>query len=215
MNAKTFFLLFLLFLFYIQPEVHAQQAETLLEKAAAAYEQSGGIEARFTADVRGETQGISESVEGTIRMEGDRFALRAADMHIWYDGATQWTYVVRTKEVNVTAPSGEELLLVHPLMLLRTYRKNCTAAYIGRSTSEQSRPADDIRLTAKGNRDPEQVDLQLDRATALPVRITVTMRNKLRSVIRISHLRTGLNPPDSLFVFPAADYPDAEIVDLR
>ena len=212
MNTKTFFLFLFL---HVWPEMHAQQAETLLEKAAAAYEQSGGIEAGFTAHLRGETQGINESMEGAIYMEGDRFALLASDMHIWYDGTTQWTYVARTKEVNVTAPSGEDLLLVHPLMLLRTYRKNYMVAYIGQSTSDQGKPADDIRLTAKGNRDPESVELQLDRATALPVRITVTMRNKLRSVIRISRLRTALNPPDSLFVFPATDYPDAEIIDLK
>lgn len=32
---------------------------------------------------------------------------------------------------------------------------------------------------------------------------------------RISKMKTGVNQPDSYFVFNEKDYPDAEIIDLR
>ncbi|MDR1675158.1 MAG: hypothetical protein LBR86_01620 [Tannerella sp.] len=194
----------------------AQKAEALLEKAATAYEKSGGIEVQFVATLRGESQRISESFEGTIRMKDDKFVLITPDVRTWYDGSTQWTYVVRTEEVNVTRPSGEELQFTNPMTLLRTWKKDFKPAYIGESTANGGKMADDVSLTAKGNRgDVETVELQLDRATSLPVRMTVTMKNKLRSDIRISKMQTGLNLPDESFAFPAADYPDVEIVDLR
>ncbi|MDR1336810.1 MAG: hypothetical protein LBK22_08285 [Tannerella sp.] len=193
----------------------AQNAEALMEKAVAAYEKSGGISAHFTANIRGESRNVSESMEGTVQMKGDRFVLFTPDLRTWYDGTTQWTYVVRTEEVNITRPSGEELQFSNPMTLLRTWKKGFKAAITGESTTGEGKMADDVSLAARGNQDVETVELQLDRATALPVRMTVTMKNKLRSVIRISRMQTGLNQPDATFIFPAADYPNAEIVDLR
>jgi outer membrane lipoprotein-sorting protein len=193
----------------------AQQAETILEKAAAAYEQANGISVQFSVNIRGESQNINENFEGTIRMKGDKFVLFTPDTRTWYDGVTQWTLVVRTGEVNVTRPSGEELQFTNPLLLLRTFRKGFKLSYIGESTASNGKPADDVMLTAKGVQDVETVELQLDRSTALPVRITVTMRNKFRSVIRISRLELQCNQTDDTFVFPETEYPDAEIIDLR
>ncbi|MDR2040891.1 MAG: hypothetical protein LBP98_01055 [Tannerella sp.] len=193
----------------------AQKAEALLEKAAAAYEKAGGISAQLIINLRSEGGNISESFEGTIRMKGDKFVLVTPDTRTWYNGSTQWTYMVRTKEVNITHPSGEELQFTHPMTFLRTWKKDFKPAYTGESTTGEGKMADDVSLAAKGNQEVETVELQLDRATSLPARITVTMKNKLRSLIRISRMQTGLNLPDETFTFPPADYPGVEIVDLR
>ncbi|MDR2139908.1 MAG: outer-membrane lipoprotein carrier protein LolA [Tannerella sp.] len=193
----------------------AQKAEALLEKAAAACVQSGGISAQFSVTLRDESQQTGESFEGSIRMKGDKFVLITPDVHTWYDGSTQWTCVVRTKEVNLTRPSGEELQYTNPMMLLRSYKKDFKPSRIGESTTGDGKMADDVSLTAKGRQEVETVELQLDRATSLPVRMTVTMRNKFQNVIRISRIQTGLDLSDDLFTFPSADYPDVEIVDLR
>lgn len=193
----------------------AQKAEALLEKAAAAYEKSNGIEAHFAVTIRGESQGFSDSFEGTIWMKGDKFVLIAPDMQTWYDGSTQWTYMARTGEVNVTRPSGEDLQLTNPMTLLRTYKKGFKLAYAGESTADNGKMADDVSLLAKGNQEVETIELQLDRTTSLPVRMTVTMKNKFRSVIRIGKMKTGVDQQDELFTFDRDEYPDAEIIDLR
>ena len=195
--------------------IQAQQAESILEKAAAAYEQSNGMAVQFTVNIRSESQGINEYVEGSIQMKGSKFTLFTPDTRTWYDGVTQWTLVMRTGEVNVTRPSGEELQSTNPLLLLQAYRKNFKPSYIGESTASGGKMADDIMLMARGMQDVETVELQLDRATELPVRMTVTMRSKLRSVIRIKQLQTRCNQTDDMFVFPEKEYPDAEIIDLR
>ncbi|MDR1456065.1 MAG: hypothetical protein LBJ01_10470 [Tannerella sp.] len=193
----------------------AQKAEALMEKAAAAYEKAGGISAQFEASFRDENQQVAESFEGTIRMKGNKFVLITSDTRTWYDGSTQWTYVVRTDEVNITRPSGEELQFTNPVTLLRTWKKNFKPACIGESTTGEGKKADDVSLAARNSQDVETVELQLDRTTSLPARMTVTMKNKLRSVVRIAGMQTGLDLPDESFTFPAAEYPEAEIVDLR
>jgi outer membrane lipoprotein-sorting protein len=195
--------------------VHAQKAEGILNKAAAAYEQAHGISAALAVNIRAGQQGGSESFEGAIEMKGDKFRLTMPDMRTWYDGKTLWTYMVRTHEVNITNPSGDELQTLNPLLLLRQYDKGFKLTYTGESTSDLGKMADDVKLTARGNDDIEEVDLQIDRATSLPVRIAVVMKNDVKSAIRISRMKTGVNQPDAAFVFNAADYPGVLEVDLR
>ena len=193
----------------------AQQAEAVLDKAATAYESSNGITATFAANIRYEKQGVAESFEGTIQMKGDKFALITPDMRTWYDGKTQWMYFARTEEVNISNPSGDELQLTNPMTLLRTYKKGFNLSYIGESTTENGKMADDVRLKSKGVNDIDQIEIQIERTTSLPVRMTVTMKNGLRSVIRISKMQTGMNHSDQQFVFQSKDYPNAFEVDLR
>ena len=75
--------------------------------------------------------------------------------------------------------------------------------------------ADDVALTPRGRSDIARVEVQLERSTSLPARLTVTMKNGMRSVIRISRMQTGVNPPDKAFTFNRADYPGVTEIDLR
>ena len=193
----------------------AQNAERIFEEAAKAYEQSNGIAVSFTMNIQSERQGISESFEGTIQMKGDKFVLITPDTRTWYDGKTQWTYVIPTNEVNLTTPTGDDLQFVNPMLLLRTYKTGFNLVYIGESTAETGRMAYDVQLTAKGNSDIEKMDVQIEKTTSLPVRMTVFMKNGMRNFIRISKMQTGVNQPDSFFTFNPADYPDVVEIDLR
>ena len=49
----------------------------------------------------------------------------------------------------------------------------------------------------------------------MPMRMVVSVKNGSRSIVQISQLQTNQNQPDRFFVFNEADYPEAEVVDLR
>lgn len=194
---------------------HAQSAATILDKAAAVYEASGGISASFAMHTRYDAQKASESFEGTIEMKGDKFRLETPDMKVWFDGTTQWSYVERNEEVNVTTPSGEELQLTNPALLLRSYKKGFTARYIGESTAASGKSAYDVELTPKKKGDIVRVELQVEKSSSLPAKISVEAKNGVSSTIHISGVKTGMNQADEHFRFKAGDYPDAEVIDLR
>lgn len=193
----------------------AQNAGTILDKATSAYESSNGMTAAFTLHSRSEIQGMSDSFEGTINMKGDKFTLETPDMKTWFDGKTQWAYVDRNDEVNVTEPTGDELQLTNPALLLRSSKNDYTSVYKGESTAPNGKAAYDLVLTPKKKSDITRVELQIEKLSGLPASITMVTKNGITSTVRISRLKTGVNQPDSFFVFKEADYPDAEIVDLR
>lgn len=194
---------------------NAQDPAGILDKAANAYEHAQGVKAAFTMHTRSPQQGYAESLEGTIDMKGDKFTLKTPDMQVWYDGKTMWTYIDRTDEVNVTTPTGEELQFTNPAVLLGSYADSFTPVYKGESTSANSRAAYDIELTPKKKGDILNVEIQVEKMSGLPVKITVLMKNEVSSTIHIGRLQTGVNQPDAYFVFNKADFPGVEVVDLR
>lgn len=193
----------------------AQNATTILDKAAATYEASGGISATFAMHTRYSEQKTSESFDGTIVMKGDKFRLETPDMKLWFDGTTQWSYVERNEEVNVTTPSGEELQLTNPTLLLKSYKKGFTAKYVGESTAESGKSAYDVELTAKKKSDIVKVALQIEKSSAFPTKISVETKNGVSTTIHIRNLKTGLDIRDESFTFKESEYPDAEVIDLR
>ena len=60
--------------------VLAQNATSILDKAASAYEDSNGLTAYFTMQTRSDVQKVSESFDGTVDIKGDKFVLKTPDM---------------------------------------------------------------------------------------------------------------------------------------
>lgn len=193
----------------------AQNAASILDKAVSVYEDSNGLTAYFTMQTRSDVQKVSESFDGTVDIKGDKFVLKTPDMITWFDGTTQWSFVERNGEVNVSTPTGEELQATNPALLLRSYKKSFTAKYKGESTAPNGKAAYDIELIPRKKSDIVRVELQIEKFSGVPASIAVFSKNGISSTIRLSKMKTGVNQPDSYFVFNEKDYPDAEIVDLR
>ena len=192
----------------------AKNADEIIEKTSQLYKEWGGMEVKFSANVRSEKNNISESFEGTIVMKNNKFVLKTPDMATWFDGKTQWSYMPRSKEVNISAPSGSELRILNPMFFLQDYKKDYNVSYIGESTSANAKIAYDIALVPKKKDDIEKIEVQIEKNTSLPVKLVVLMRNDIRSTVSIKEIKS-ITPPDNMFSFNEADYPGVEIIDLR
>ncbi len=196
-------------------ENQTPDAVAVLDKAAAVYEKAGGITADFILRASSQAQQTTESFEGILDMKGDKFVLNTPDMVTWFDGHTQWTYLTSSDEVNISTPAADELQFTNPALLLRTYKKGFTPRYKGEGTAPNGKAAYEIELTPKKKGDILNVHVQIEKLTHYPASITLESKNGLRHTIRISKLKTNVNQPDGFFVFKEADFPDAEIIDLR
>jgi outer membrane lipoprotein-sorting protein len=190
-------------------------AASVLDKTVQQYNNfASGMEIIFASNIRSVKNNVSESFEGTLLIKGEKLVLTTPDVRSWFDGTTLWTYLPRTREVNVSNPGGSELQSVNPLLFLQNYKKDFTVSYTGESTSHNNKTAYDIVMIPKKKDDMEKIELQIEKSSSLPVKIVVMMKNDIRNNIIINKI-TQRNITDGNFVFPENEYPDAEIVDLR
>ncbi|MDR2496510.1 MAG: hypothetical protein LBD21_05220 [Tannerellaceae bacterium] len=195
------------------PVAAQTSADAILEKSAKAYRDAKGISATFS--IQTQTGATTESAEGIINMQGDKFTLATPGILTWYDGLTQWVYLTEANEVNISTPEGEELRLTNPAVLIRDYRKGFKAEYGGEATGRSGRMIHQVELKPTGKSDIAGIELQIDKAGSLPSYIRISMKNGTYSAIRIANLQTGLSRPDGFFAFPEGKYPGAEVIDLR
>ena len=173
----TTFNLIVLLIIITTGRIHAQvvDVKSVLEKTSQIYKQWKGMNIRFSTHIRSEKNGVSESFEGTMIMKESKFMLTTPDMTIWFDGATQWTYMPRTGEVNVSTPTGRDLRFLNPMILLQGYQNDFTASYIGESTSANAKTAYDVALIPKKKEDIEKIEMQIEKSTSLPAKLVVIL----------------------------------------
>lgn len=209
------FFMGMLFTAFVFPLSAQQRGEAVLAEAAKAYAQSGGITAQFTTVLSSSRQQASEKIIGIIDMKGEKFKLITPDMHTFFDGATQWVYMKDASEVNVSVPAGDDLLLLNPALLLKDYQSGFRIVKQGEAAGRNGKPVYEIELVPLKKKDITRIVLQLDKTTFLPAGIRVFSKGDMSTSVYITDIKKGVNQPDSFFVFKEADYPDAEIIDLR
>ena len=179
------------------------QAKAVLEKTAEAFKKAGGVRADFT--LKAVNDGRLEGREnGIIQLKGEKFMLKTSETTTWFDGKTQWSYMVRNDEVNVSNPTQEELQQINPYTFLYMYQKGFSYK-LGTVKTYQGKAVWEVILTAN---DKKQ---ELESITLYVTKSGQQTRNE----ITVSAYQTGLDYADHVFTFDRKAYPTAEVIDLR
>ncbi|MBO5796450.1 MAG: hypothetical protein J6R28_07370 [Bacteroides sp.] len=188
----------------------AQQptAKALLDDASANLRANEGIRAALTI-VTDEGE-----VKATICMKGNKFVLETPGMKTWFDGTTQWTYLEVNEEVNVSTPTAAELQQINPYALMESYR---TGYDLTLTANHQAKSFYEITLKAQTSQQPvERVVLLLNKKTLHPIRIKAKQQGApgMAEVI-VTEYKTKQPYTNDFFQFNPAEYPQAEVIDLR
>ena len=191
------------------------QAKAVLDRTADAFRKAGGVKADFV--VKAVTNGLAEGAEnGTIQLKGEKFVLKTSDVVTWFDGKTQWSYVVKNDEVNVSSPTQEELQQINPYTFLYMYQKGFSYK-LGTTKTFRGKAVWEVILTAKDKKQElERITLFVTKDTYEPLYILLQQRGQqARSEITVTDYQIRQNYADSVFAFDRKRYPGAEIIDLR
>ena len=191
------------------------QAKVILDKTAEVFRKAGGVKADFT--VKAVTNGLVEGAEnGTIQLKGEKFVLKTSDIITWFDGKTQWSYVTKNDEVNVSNPTQEELQQINPYTFLYMYQKGFSYK-LGTVKTYQGKAVWEVILTANDKKQElESITLYVTKSTYEPVYIQLQQRGQqTRNEITVTAYQTGLDYADHVFTFDRKAYPTAEVIDLR
>ena len=181
----------------------AQTAKTVLDRAAATISDKNGVSAQFkiTSDNYGTTS-------GTIYVKGRKFHATTTDASVWFDGKTQWTYVTKNEEVNISTPSEGELQAINPYNFINIYKRGFS--YDIKLDGNTYR----VHLTAADKkRKIREMYIHVNKSSFVPT-VVKMLQGSRWTTITISRFRaTPLS--DAMFVFDKSKYAHAEIIDLR
>ena len=179
------------------------QARAILDKTSKVIGHKSGVSAAFT--LNNPTTG---NVSGTIAVKGGKFNARTPQAIVWFNGKTQWTYMKKTQEVNVTTPTQAQQMTMNPYTFINLYKTGYNM------TLTQNAQSYEVHLTAQNKkRTVQELYISINKKSYVPSRIKMR-QNSTWSTITVSNFKAK-NQPNSLFTFNQKDFPQAEVIDLR
>lgn len=199
---KKLSLVFMLMLMTIS--IYAQnaaQARKILDKTAAVIGRKGGASANFTVS------GKYGNSSGTISIKGNKFNARTPQAVVWFDGKTQWTYMKKSQEVNISTPTEAQQQSMNPYKFINIYKngfklgvKNVSGGWqVHLYATNQKRTIKEMYVTIGKNYYPKTIKMRQSNGW---------------TTINVSNFKPK-NLSDSMFRFNVKDYPHAEVIDLR
>ncbi|MBR1620615.1 MAG: outer-membrane lipoprotein carrier protein LolA [Prevotella sp.] len=204
-NILIYYMAVFTFLF-LSLEVSAQnasKARQILDKVASNLQRKGGATANFTI-----TSGNVGTISGSIAMKGNKFYAHTPKATTWFNGKTQWTYIVSSNEVNVSNPSVEQQAQMNPCRYITMYKKGYKLSMVQKGNSFQVH----LKSITSG-KSIQEMYITINKANYLPTQIKMKQGGKW-STITIKNFKYA-QLSDSKFVFKSKDFPKAEVIDLR
>jgi len=149
---------------------------------------------------------------GVFTLKGTKFVLEMESMKAWFDGKTQWAYVLQSNEVSITDPSEKELAETNPMAILSGFKTKCLIRFSNKVKSAQNYC---IEMIPKKKSDIIRIEVQINKSNGNLSSIKLNNKNGSTSLLTLSNFQKGINVPDNIFVFNAAKYKGVTVNDLR
>lgn len=95
----------------------AQSAQQVLDRTAKVIGNKSGASANFTI-----SNAKIGSSSGTIAIKGNKFNARTPQAIVWFNGKTQWSYLKKTNEVNISTPTQAQQMAMNPYTFINIYK---------------------------------------------------------------------------------------------
>ena len=179
------------------------QARAILDKTSKVIGHKSGVSAAFT--LNNPTTG---NVSGTIAVKGGKFNARTPQAIVWFNGKTQWTYMKKNNEVNISIPTQAQQQMMNPYTFINVYKTGY------KMSSTKAGGSYEVHLVAQNQkRSIQEMYVTVNSKTYVPSRVKMKHNGRWYTVT-ISNF-SAKKLPDSLFAFNSKDYPSAEVFDLR
>ena len=180
-----------------------QSAQQVLDRTAKVIGNKSGASANFTIS---NTKIGSSS--GSIAIKGNKFNARTPQAIVWFNGKTQWTYLKKTNEVNISTPTQAQQMAMNPYTFINIYKTGY------KMNMKKSGNNYQVHLTAQNQkRSVAELYITINQKTYVPSQVKMR-QGKTWSTIKVSNFKAR-SIPNSSFAFNAKEFPSAEVIDLR
>lgn len=188
-------------------------AKKVLDATADKLTRNGDIQLSFKADqfTSGQQNG---SAFGNMQISGNKFKITTPDMITWYNGQTQWSYVLNNEEVNISTPTEEEQQNINPYAFVNIYKKGYN--YSMRETTLRGKACYEVTLIAQDKKSSlPTIILDIEKSNRVPLCVRLQHDAQTWTRITIQSYEDKQSFPANHFEFNRHDFPQAEIIDLR
>lgn len=180
---------------------NAVEARKILDKTAAVVGNKGGASANFAMS------GKYGNASGSISIKGNKFNARTEQAVVWFDGKTQWAYMKKNNEVNVSNPTEAQQQSMNPYKFISIYKSGFKLGVKDVSGGWQ------VHLTAtNSSRAIKEMYVTVNKSYQ-PTVIKMRQSNGW-TTIKVSNFKAK-NLSDGTFRFNSKEFPHAEVIDLR
>lgn len=181
----------------------AETADQILAKCAQKVNNTPSISIKFVLSYD------NNMLPCNLVISKDKYHLSSKDMQVWYDGRTQWTYLIATQQLSITEPTPDELMESNPFAILNHYKKSYTS-------KKANGKGLNIELTAKSKANSiQKAVVSINPKTYLPNKVTITLSNGKTLTASAGTVTEGKLLPSKTFKYDKVPYPAKEITDLR
>lgn len=188
-------------------------AKKVLDATADKLTRNGDIQLSFKADqfTSGQQNG---SAFGNMQISGNKFKITTPDMITWYNGQTQWSYVLNNEEVNISTPTEEDQQNINPYAFVNIYKKGYN--YSMRETTLRGKACYEVTLIAQDKKSSlPTIILDIEKSNRVPLCVRLQHDAQTWTRITIQSYEDKQSFPANHFEFNRHDFPQAEIIDLR
>lgn len=180
-----------------------KQAMDVLNKTAQVIGHKGGASANFTF-----SNAKLGTTSGSIAIKGNKFNAHTPLATVWFNGKTQWTYMKKNNEVNISTPTQAQQQMMNPYTFINVYKTGY------KMSSAKAGSSYEVHLVAQNQkRSIQEMYVTVNSKTYVPSRVKMKHNGRWYTVTISNFSAKKLS--DSLFAFNSKDYPSAEVIDLR
>ena len=191
-----------------------RKAKLLLDQSAAKYNTNKGLNILVQVLVENEQTNVNKRFPGNILLKRNKFKMDLSNVTTFFDGKTEYVYLQKEKEVNISEPTNEELKDLNPLLLLKSYKSGYKIKYVG-AKKLNGIPVEIVNLYPNDRKKNFSIlTFTINSATKMPVSVRSQGKNGINTTINVKSYKY-LSIPDTAFVFNAKKHSDVEVIDLR
>ncbi|MGI5974662.1 MAG: LolA-like putative outer membrane lipoprotein chaperone [Paludibacter sp.] len=174
--------------------------------------QSRGISAKFTIKSFEGKDLISQEVSGDVVVKGNQFYFDSEELSLWFNGTTQWVYFKKTREVNISTPTADELAQTNPMMVV--------SGYLSRFNSRLINQADvhyhTIEMLPKNEQEKfEKLIVKFHKKDKMLQSIRLQGKTPVTYEIIITNYQKDASVHAKMFIFDASKFEGVILNDLR
>lgn len=193
-----------------------ERAKAILAEVSKKYRSYDIVKADFTFTLDNKQSNTKNSQQGTlyVKANANKFKVAMSDQELISDGKSQWTYLKKDREVQVSDVdnSGDAL---NPAKIFTIYEKGFKNLYTGeRKVGVKTYQMIDLS-PMDTKRSYFKIRLSIDKTAKQIANVLIFDKNGNQYTYNVKAFIANVKVPETIFTFDPKKYPGVEVVDFR